>query len=97
MRATNEPLELVEWLYNRKLLDAKDKLDELAGQQIVQGAKITYAINHMRNIAKPLPVADYDLRARFQAILLPEGAAFDMTTMHFGTEKISPLYRYITN
>lgn len=30
-------------------------------------------------------------------MLFPQGTTFDMTTMHFGTEKISPLYRYAVN
>ncbi len=64
-------------------------------QQTVQEAKIEYAIRHMRNIAKQWLDADYDLRVRFQSMIFPEGATLDMKTMHFGTEKISPLYRYI--
>lgn len=87
--------ELVERLDSRKL-DAKDKLDELEDQQTVHEAKITYAINYMHDIAKQWIDADYDLRVRFQTMLFPEGATFDMATMQFGTEKISPLYRYIT-
>lgn len=88
--------DLIESLDSRKL-DAKEKLDELEAQQTVQEAKITYAINHMHDVVKQWLDADYDLRVRFQTMLFPEGASFDMTTMHFGTEKISPLYRYITN
>lgn len=30
-------------------------------------------------------------------MLFPEGATFDMNTMQFGTDRISPLYRYIPN
>ena len=92
----SELSELIERLDNRKL-DAKDKLDELEAQQTVQEAKITYAINHMHDIAKQWLDADYDLRVRFQTMLFPQGTTFDMTTMHFGTEKISPLYRYAAN
>lgn len=92
----NELSELIERLDNRKL-DAKDKLDELEAQQTVQEAKITYAINHMHDIAKQWLDADYDLRVRFQTMLFPQGTTFDMTTRHFGTEQISPLYRYVTN
>ena len=88
--------DLIERLDVRKL-DAKDKLDELEDQQTVQEAKITYAINHMHDIAKQWIDADYDLRVRFQTMLFPEGTTFDMETMHFGTDKISPLYRYIAN
>ena len=87
--------ELIERLDSRKL-KAKEKLDELEEQQTVQEAKITYAINHMHNIAKQWIDADYDLRVRFQTMLFPEGCTFDMDTMRFGTDKISPLYRYIT-
>lgn len=92
----SELSELIERLDSRKL-GAKDKLDELEAQQTVQEAKITYAINHMHNIAKQWLDADYDLRVRFQTMLFPQGTTFDMTTMHFGTEKISPLYRYAPN
>lgn len=88
--------DLIERLDTRKL-DAKEKLDELEDQQTVQEAKITYAINHMHDIAKQWLDADYDLRVRFQTMLFPEGATFDMATMQFGTDKISPLYRYTTN
>lgn len=41
--------------------------------------------------------ADYDLRVRFQTMLFPQGTTFNMTTMHFGTDNISPLYRYAAN
>jgi site-specific DNA recombinase len=88
--------ELIERLDSRKL-DAKDKLDKLEDQQTVQEAKIAYAINHMHNIAKQWLDADYDLRVRFQTMLFPQGTTFDMETGQFGTEKISPLYRYISN
>lgn len=88
--------ELIERLDSRKL-DAKDKLSELEDQQTVQEAKITYAITYMHDIAKQWIDADYDLRVRFQTMLFPEGATFDMDTMQFGTERISPLYRYIPN
>ena len=87
---------MIERLDVRKL-DAKDKLDELEDQQTVQEAKITYAINHMHDIAKQWIDADYDLRVRFQTMLFPVGTTFDMETMHFGTDKISPLYRNIAN
>ena len=88
--------DLIERLDSRKL-NSKEKLDELEDQQTVQEAKITYAINHMHDIAKQWLDADYDLRVRFQTMLFPEGATFDMATMQFGTDKISPLYRYIPN
>ncbi len=88
--------ELIERLDTRKL-DAKDKLDKLEDQQTVHEAKITYAINHMHDIAKQWIDADYDLRVRFQTMLFPEGATFNMGTMQFGTDKISPLYRYLPN
>lgn len=51
----------------------------------------------MYNIAKQWLDADYDLRVRFQAVLFPEGATFDMEIRHFGTDKISPLHVYIPN
>lgn len=88
--------ELIERLDNRKL-DAKEKLDELEDQQTVQEAKITYAINHMHDIAKQWLDADYDLRVRFQTMLFPQGTTFNMETVEFGTKQISPLYRYVTN
>ena len=96
IKRKQELSELIERLDSRKL-DSKDKLDELEAQQTVQEAKITYAINHMHDIAKQWIDADYDLRVRFQTMLFPEGATFNMETMHFGTDKISPLYRYIPN
>ncbi len=88
--------ELSERLDNRKL-DAKDKLDELEDQLTVQEANITSAINHMHDTANQWLDADYDLRVRLQIILFLQGTTFDMTIMHFGTEQISPLYRYVTN
>ena len=74
-----------------------DELDKLVEKQTLQEAKIEYAINTMQDLAKQWRDADYDLRVRFQSMVFPEGDTIDMATMQFGTEKISPLYRYIPN
>ena len=41
--------------------------------------------------------ADPDLKIRFQEMIFPEGLTFDTSTLTFGTETISPLYRYAPN
>ena len=89
----DELSELIDRLDARKI-DAKMMLDELEAQQTVHEIKITYALNHMYDIAKQWLDADYDLRIRFQTMLFPKGATFNMETMEFGTDNISPLYRY---
>lgn len=91
-----ELTDLIDELDNRKVV-ATDVLDKLTEKQTVQEAKIEYAIRHMHDIAKQWLDADYDLKLRFQSMVFPEGASLDFATMHFGTEKISPLYRYIPN
>lgn len=88
--------EAVDSLDQKKLIGTEE-LDKLLEKQTVQEAKVDYAVRHMHNIAKQWLDADYDLRLRFQSMIFPEGATLDMTTMHFGTENISPLYRYIPN
>lgn len=50
----------------------------------------------MHDIAKQWLDANYDLRARFQTMLFPEGLTLNTQTSEFGTDQISPLYRYIT-
>jgi hypothetical protein len=91
-----EVSELIDHL-DQKKLDKGNELDKLLALQTVQEAKIEYAINNMHDIAKQWLDADYDLRVRFQTMLFPQGTSFDMTTMQFGTEQISPLYRYAAN
>jgi site-specific DNA recombinase len=88
--------DLLEGLDIEKLT-AIDELDELLEKQAVQESKVKYAIKHMRNIDKQWLDADYDLRLRFQSMVFPEGTTLDIATMHFGTDKISPLYRYAPN
>jgi hypothetical protein len=88
--------ELIDHLDHKKIVFS-DELDELIDKQTVQEAKIEYAVNHMDDIAKQWLDADYDLRLRFQSMLFPEGVTLDMEKVQFGTEKISPLYRYIPN
>ena len=88
--------ELLDHLNSKKLVQ-QDELDKLVDKQTVQEAKVEYAIRHMHNIAKQWLDADYDLRLRFQSMVFPEGTTLDIATMQFGTDKISPLYRYIPN
>ena len=83
--------------YDQKKLVGSEELDRLIEQQSMQEAKIDYAIRHMHNMAKQWLDADYDLRLRFQSMVFPEGTTLDMSTMNFGTDKISPLYRYVSN
>ncbi|MDB5180606.1 MAG: site-specific recombinase [Candidatus Saccharibacteria bacterium] len=92
----NELSELLERLDVRKS-DAKENLIDLEMSQTVQESKIAYAVNYMHDIAKQWLDADYDLRVRFQTLLFPRGLTYDMETMQFGTDKLSPLYRYAAN
>lgn len=88
--------ELVAELDQRKLdkIDEQHKLEE---QQSVQEAKIEYAVIHMNNIAKLWYDAAYDIKLGFQSMVFPEGVLLDTRTMKFGTDSISPLYRYTPN
>ena len=88
--------DLVTELDQRKL-DKLDEEQELQKKQSVQEAKIEYAVRHMHNIAKQWYDADYDVKLGFQSMVFPEGVTLDTRTMKFGTEKISPLYRYVAN
>ena len=95
-RRKQELSDLIDHLDNKKST-ANDELDKLLEKQTVQEAKVEYAIRHMHNIAKQWLDADYDLRLRFQSMVFPEGTTLDIANMKFGTDKISPLYRYIPN
>ena len=88
-----ELTELINHLDAKKLVVA-DELDKLVQQQTIQEAKVEYVITNMGNVAKQWLDADLDLRLRFQNMVFPGGATLDMKTLHFGTQNISPLYRY---
>ncbi len=95
-RRKQELSEAVDSL-DQKKIKCTEELDKSLEMQTIQEAKVEYAIRHMHNIAKQWLDADYDLRLRFQSMAFPEGVTLNMATLHFGTEKISPLYRYILN
>jgi chromosome segregation ATPase len=88
--------EVVDSL-DQKKIKANEELDELLEKQTLQEAKIEYAVRHMHDLAKQWRDASFELRQRFQSMVFPEGLTLDVATMQFGTEKISPLYRYATN
>ncbi len=81
--------------YDLQKITLNNELDNLLDMQTVQEAKIEYAIRHMHDLAKQWRDADYHLRQRFQSMVFPEGVTLNIKTMQFGTEQISPLYRYI--
>lgn len=73
------------------------QLEKLESQQALKKTQIDYAMNFMDNAYRLWVDADLDLRRRFQKMLFPEGIYFDSKKLQFGTNNISPPYRYISN
>ncbi len=87
--------ELVSALDADKL-DKYDQLEKLMEQQRLKQAQIDYAMNFMHDAHKLWLDADVDLRVRFQNMIFPDGVILNTKTLEFGTQRISPLYRYIS-
>lgn len=77
--------------------EVQENIDQLEEQQRVKQSAIEYALNFMHDVKQLWIDADPDLKARFQKMIFPEGLTFDTTTLVFGTDTISPLYRYAPN
>lgn len=75
-------------------LEKKDQLYKLENKQAVKMAQIDYAMNFMSDAHKLWVDADLELKRKFQNMVFPEGVYFDSKTLRFGTDNISPLYRY---
>lgn len=69
-------------------------LDELLETQRVKESQIDYALTYMGNPSKYWKNADLKQRRRFQKLIFPEGVFFDSKNRTFGTDNISPIYRY---
>lgn len=74
-----------------------ESIESLEEQQLAKQSAVEYALNFMHDVKKLWVDADPDLKLRFQKMIFPEGATFNTTTLAFGTENISPLYRYAPN
>lgn len=74
-----------------------EQLQKLEEQQRVKQAQVDYAMNFMHDAYKLWLDADVDLRQKFQKAIFPEGVVLDTKSLRFGTQTISPLYRYILN
>lgn len=77
--------------------EKKDQIANLETQQAIKKSQIDYAMNFMHDAYKLWLDADVDLRQKFQKAIFPEGVVLDTKTLKFGTQTISPLYRYILN
>ena len=77
--------------------EIKDNVTKLEEQQIAKQSSIEYALNFMHDVKRLWTDADPDLKQRFQKMIFPDGLTFNTTTYTFGTESISPLYRYAPN
>ncbi len=77
--------------------EKKDQIANLEAQQAVKKSQIDYAMNFMHDAYKLWLDADVDLRQKFQKAIFPEGVVLDTKSLKFGTQTISPLYRYILN
>ncbi len=69
-------------------------LEELLESQKLKESEIDYALTHMANPSKYWKNADLEQRRRFQKLVFPDGVFFDSKKRTFGTENISPIYRY---
>ncbi len=72
-------------------------LEELIASQKLKESEIDYAMTYMANPSKYWKNADLEQRQRFQKLVFPEGVFFDSKKRIFGTENISPIYRYKPN
>ena len=77
--------------------DVNDTITKLEEQQLAKQSAIEYALNFMHDVKQLWIDADPDLKLRFQKMIFPDGLTFNTTTLTFGTETISPLYRYAPN
>ena len=68
--------------------------EELKSLQNVQGQDIEMAIQFMEHLENQWSVSNIVMKHRFQEMLFPEGLVLDTNSMHFGTSRLSPLYRY---
>ena len=90
----DEKGSLVDSLDERKV-NLSLELMELEQQQNIREADIEYAVNFMHSVDKQWEDVAYDLKQRFQRMIFPEGLIYDPLSRRFGTNNISPLYRYI--
>ena len=77
--------------------EVQENIDQLEEQQRVKQSAIEYALNFMHDVRQLWLDADPDLKVKFQNMIFPEGLTFNTTTLVFGTDTISPLYRYAPN
>lgn len=85
--------EIIATLESEKA-DLREQLVSLEDQQSIKVSQIDYAMNFMGDAHKLWVDADLEMRQRFQKVIFPEGVVLNSKTLEFGTEKMSPLYRY---
>ena len=88
--------ELVDHLDTKKL-DKLRELHDLEDKQLFQESKLDYLVRFMYNLAKQWNDADFEFKVKFQTMMFPEGIVLNTQTSEFGTVKLSPFFRYITN
>ncbi len=76
-------------------IEVLENIAKLEEQQLAKQSAIEYALNFMHDVKKLWQDADPDLKMRFQKMIFPEGLTLDTTALTFGTQLISPIYRYV--
>ncbi len=92
----DEKTELINAYDEEKIVQTKE-LRKLEKQQAISEADIELAVGVMEDVSKQWGVASLASKQRFQSAIFPEGVVYDATNRRFGTETISPLYRYAPN
>ncbi len=93
---TEEKDELISSIAANKA-EVIENIAKLEEQQQVKQSAVEYALNFMGDVKKLWVDADPDLKQRFQKMIFPDGVSLNTNNMTFGTEAISPLYRYVPN
>ena len=92
----DEKTEIVSSLDDERAVHLEE-LKKLEGQQAIQETDIELAVDVMRDVDVQWGVASLASRMRFQNVLFPEGLVYYPAARQFGTDSISPLYRYAPN
>lgn len=82
---------------NEDKLEVADELAQKEQEQTVQEAAIDYAVNFMENTAQLWQDGAPEHRRKFQSLIFKDGLILNTQTLQFGTDNISPLYRYVPN
>jgi site-specific DNA recombinase len=91
-----EKTDLISSLDEEKAV-INTELKTLEQQQTIRESDVSIALAVMRNVDEQWDIASLQSKIRFQNILFPEGLVYDYKHHRFGTNTISPLYRYTPN